>query len=809
MNWLLRRLLGLWVRFKVRPEDAAALLAGRSRPICYVLERHSVTDLAVLQDACLKLKLPRPGRRLAGAAGDLRSFFYLSRARGIWDARPERSPPPHLAQMIAALRADPSADFDLVLAAVYWGRAPQKEGSWLRLLLVEDWVLTTRVRKFMQVLFNGRNTLIEFDAPLSLRELLGEQLGVAVHGRRVARSLRALYAQRRAVRIGPDLSHRRTIVNQVLRTRAVRAAVAQEMRTRHLARHKALQRARGYAREIAANYSHAFVRFMEHALAWLWNRLYDGVVFAHEATLAGVAQGNEIIYVPCHRSHMDYLLLGYAIYAHGYAVPHTAAGVNLNLPVVGRLLRKGGAFFIRRSFAGNALYTVVFMKYLAAIMARGHPVEYFIEGGRSRTGRLLQPKTGMLTMTVRSFLRDPQRPVVFVPVYFGYERLVEGATYVGELSGRAKQKESIRGLLGSLRVLRQRFGQVHVNLGEPIRLSEVLDGADPEWRTRGIDDEERVPWLARAVDELAGRIMRHINAAAAVTPVNLLAVTLLGMPRQALSEPDLVRQLELYRALLRDFPYSDRVTVTQLTGPDIISYGISMRLIAREAQLPGDIVRMSQESAVLATYFRNNVLHLFALPSLVACAFTSNERVSSEDIQRLAWRIYPYVAEELFLRWSEAELPGVIDGVLSCLASHGLIAADALAGVWRRPAPSSPQAMQLSLLAQATIQTIERYYLAVAQLVKAGSGQISQGALEERCQLTAQRIGVLYGLNSPEFFDRSMFGNFIALLRARGVVRVGADGKLEFDAVLLRVAQDAQFVLSEQLRHSILQVTHG
>ena len=139
---------------------------------------------------------------------------------------------------------------------------------------------------------------------------------------------------------------------------------------------------------------------------------------------------------------MDYLLLSYIIYHQGYALPHIAAGINLNIPVVGRLLRKGGAFFIRRSFAGNALYTVVFMKYLAAIMARGHSIEYFIEGGRSRTGRLLHPKTGMLSMTVRSFLRDPVRPVVFVPVYFGYERIVEANTYISELSGAPKKKES-------------------------------------------------------------------------------------------------------------------------------------------------------------------------------------------------------------------------------------------------------------------------------------------------------------------------------------------------------------------------------
>ena len=809
MNWLLRRLLALWVRFRVVPEDAAAKLRGRSHPICYVLERRSVTDLAVLQQACLALKLPRPGRRLGGGTRELRSFFYLTQPRGVFGERLDRRPPPQLAQMIAALRVDPQSDFDLVPAAVYWGRAPQKEGSWLRLLLVEDWALTSRARKFLQVLFNGRNTLIELDEPLSLRRLLGAELGTAQRGRRVARTLRALYARGRATRIGPDLSHRRTIVNRVLRTRAVRAAVAQEMRERQLTRHKALQRARAYAWEIAANYSHAFVRFMEHALGWLWNRLYDGVEFGHGATLAEVAEGNEIVYVPCHRSHMDYLLLGYTIYVHGYAVPHTAAGINLNLPVVGRFLRKGGGFFIRRSFAGNKLYTVVFTKYLAAIMARGHPVEYFIEGGRSRTGRLLQPKTGMLQMTVRGFLADPLRPVVFVPVYFGYERLVEGATFIGELSGRPKEKESILGLLGSWRVLRERFGKVHVNLGEPIALEGLLDRHSRVWRTQRFDDDTRAAWVGAAVDELADRIMRNINSAAAVTPINLLAVTLLAMPHQALPEADLVRQLELYRALLTAFPYSERVTVTALSGAQMIAYGESMRVITREPQAPGDIVSMSVESAVLATYFRNNVLHLFALPSLVACVFVSNPRVSTLVIQRLAWRIYPYIAAELFLRWSEEELPAVVDGVLACLAGHGLIEPDPEAHGWRRPPPASAEAIQLSLLARATIQTIERYYMVVAQLVRAGSGQINQATLEERCQQTARRMTLLYGLDSPEFFDPALFANFIALLRARAVIRAGEGGKLEFDEVLLRVAQDAQFVLSEQLRHSILQIMHG
>jgi glycerol-3-phosphate O-acyltransferase len=711
--------------------------------------------------------------------------------------------------MIAALTADPQMDIELVPVAVYWGRAPQKEGSWFRLLLVEDWALTTRARKFLQVLFNGRNTLIEFDEPISLRVLLGDEAGSAVRGRRVTRALRALYAKQRAARIGPDLSHRRTIVNRVLRTRAVRSVVAQEMREKKITRRQGMLKARQYAEEIAANYSHAFIRFMEASLARLWNRLYDGVVFGHVETLEQTAEGNEVVYVPCHRSHMDYLLLSYAIYVHGYAIPHIAAGINLNLPIVGRFLRKGGAFFIRRSFRGNALYTVVFMKYLAAIMARGHSIEYFIEGGRSRTGRLLQPKTGMLSMTVRSFLRERARPIVFIPVYFGYERIVEGTTYIGELSGKPKEKESVFGLIRTLRRMRERFGQVHVNLGEPIKLEELLDRYDPDWRTRVVDDDTRIPWVGAAVDDLASTIMRHINAAAAVTPINLLAVTLLATPRLALPKTELLRQMDLYRELMRCFSYSDRVTVTSMSAAEMLAYGESMKVVFREPHPLGDIVRMSDESAVLATYYRNNVLHLFAMPSLVACAFVSNATVRTDDIQRLAWRIYPYIAAELFLRWSEQELARVVTDVLICLEQQGLIESNADATEWRRPPPTSEKAMQLSLVAQATIQTIERYYLSIAILVKAGSGQITQVALEERCQLTAQRMAMLYGLNSPEFFDRTMFEHFIDLLRTRGVVRLSSGGKLEFDDVLMRVAADAQFVLSEQIRHSILQVTNS
>jgi len=413
----------------------------------------------------------------------------------------------------------------------------------------------------------------------------------------------------------------------------------------------------------------------------------------------------------------------------------------------------------------------------------------------------------MLSMTVRSFLRDPVRPVVFVPVYFGYERIVEANTYISELSGAPKKKESWLDLVLSLRVLRERFGTVHVNVGEPIRLNEMLDAALPSWKDQRFDDDTRLPAVNALVGDLALRIMREINAAAAVTPINLLATALLSTPRGALPESALLRQLELYLNLLKISPYSPRVTVTDATPAEIVTYGESLKILTRVGHKLGDIVKMSDESAQLIAYYRNNVLHLFALPSLVACAFIGNSMLRTEDIQRLAWRIYPYVASELFLRWREDELARVIDGILAALAAQGVLQPVEHHDAWRRPPSDSPAAMQLSMLAQSTIQTIERYYLAISLLVKAGSGAITQKALEQQCQLAAQRMNMLYGFDSPEFFDRSLFENFIDLLRERGVLKAGEGGNLEFDEVLIRVAADAQLVLSEQIRHSILQVT--
>jgi len=811
-QWSVRKTLSRWMRATIKPDDVADSIAARPRPVCYVLEWESQADLAILSTVCAQQNLPRPERRLLiGGMRTGQAHFELLRRPGMFASRSTPRAPKFLVQLITAAAAQPDFDIDLVPVVIFWGRAPHKEESWWRELIAEDWVLVGRFRRFLNVVFNGRNTLVYFGEPLSLRGFVQDPISEPRRVRRALRALRSVLRAQRASTIGPDLSHRRTMVQQILNTQAVRQAVRGEIKAKNLQRRAALKVARKYALEIAANYSQNFISFMAAVLGRVWNWLYDGVEIEHAEKLSEVGDGVEVIYVPCHRSHMDYILLSYVIYTKGFAVPHVAAGINLNMPLIGRFMRKCGAFFLRRSFKGDALYPAVFTKYLGFMMARGHPLEYFIEGGRSRTGRLLSPRTGMLSMTVRSYLRHPKRPVFFMPVYFGYERIVEGRTYIGELSGKPKRKESVFALLKSIvSVLRSRFGTVHVNFGEPIALDELLAKHNPEWPggdPRG--GQPRAGWVSEAIGDLAVRINTEINAAAAVTSINLVAMAMLATPRQALPESELARQIELYQRLLREAPYSPLVTVTQDSSEQMIRYAESLKLLERQKHALGDIMRMSEENAVLATYYRNNILHLFAMPSLLACGFVNNARMRSADIQRLVWRVYPYIAAELFLIWDEASIAAVTDSMLDTFHRLHLLECNDDRSEWQRPAPTSPEAMRLSLLAQSTIQTIERYYLAIALLLQAGSGIITQAALEERCHLMAQRISVLYGLNSPEFFDKSLFRNFFDLLRRRNVIQISEYDNLEFGEPLLGVAADAQLVLSEQIRHSILQVTLG
>jgi len=809
--WLLRNILGLWVRVKVLPEDVNGMLGENQVPICFVLERYSLADLLVLDRVCLQMGLSRPldALKIRGV-DERRRVFYVRRNTGLFRGRAASHPADRLKRLVTAVTEDAALDVRVLPVSVFWGRSPDREQGVFRTLFSEGWAATGPVRKFFVVLLHGRNTMLQFARPIQLRQVVAEDIGEARSVRKVARVLRVHFRLQRVATIGPDLSHRRILVNKLLKSRKVRRAIDREMQSARLTRQKATSRARKYANEVAANYSYPVIRVAENILTWLWQKLYDGIEVNHFEGVREMAPGNEIIYVPCHRSHVDYLLLSYVLYHRGLVVPHIAAGINLNLPVLGSFLRGGGAFFLRRSFRGNQLYSAVFQQYLAMNLAKGVSIEYFIEGGRSRTGRLLPSRPGMLGMTLASFMNHRRRPLIFVPVYFGYERVLESGTYIAELSGRPKKKESILDLFRFLPTLRKKFGHVFVNFGEPLDLAQFLDARLPDWRDRDPGEDARPRWLVPVVEALGEEIQRRVNCAAAVGPVNLMTLVLLATPKQAMLEGQLVSQLELYAALLKDLQYSQRVTVSGMSGQEIVAYCEKLGIVQRRANKLGDIITMTEEQAVIGTYFRNNVLHLMSLPSLLACCFVNSERLSPELLLRVTKVVYPYMRAELFMRWSDEELAAQVNHALEVMGRHGLVQRGRYKDRYKRAGGAGGAPTELGLLASLTEQTVERFYVVIALLLRHGSGQVAEKALEEESQLMAERLSALFVLDSPEFFDRSLFRNFIRLMKEQGVISTGSDGKLVFDeAALGRVDEDAELLLSDDIRHAVRQVTQS
>lgn len=808
LYWLAGKIFATWARPTVVPDQPSDLFPDSNVPICYVLEDGGLADSLALERLCRLHGLISPTEPLSFAGvRERRRIVVLRRKQGVLFSRRRKGGSTRLKRFIDASIEAGGQELLLVPVAIYWGRSPDKEGSWLKLLFSENWEVAGSTRKLFVTIFQGRNTLLRFSHPLSLSAITKDRPDSEIAYRKISRILRVHFRQRRIATVGPDLSHRRTLANAVVANPAVQRAIANEIGDNAAARADKVQEAYDYTREIAAHISYSTVRVVERLLGWVWNRIYDGIELNHVDRLHELATDKEIVYVPCHRSHFDYLLLSYIVYHQGLSLPHVAAGINLNIPVVGGILRRGGAFFLRRSFKGNRLYAAVFSAYVHEILVRGHSIEYFVEGGRSRTGRLLSPKAGMLAMTVNSYLHDPRRPIVFMPVYFGYEKLIEGDSFISELGGAAKRKESLMGLVRSIRSLRERFGKVYVNVGQPIYIEQLLDQTKPDWREVAREADDRPPWTNEVINDLGERIMAGINAAAAVTPISLLGMVLLATPKQTMGVLELHRQLRLCIGLLRRFEYSDSVTVPDWSPEKIVRHGVDLGVIVITAHPLGDVVHMSQHDAVLMTYFRNNILHLFSIPASIACCFIQGRQLEHSELQRLVRLIYPFMKKELCLQWDAATIDDVSTEAIESLLDMGILARGRSKKILVRPPAGSAKAYQLLMLGQSMVPMLQRFYLVIAQLVKNGSGTLSRTALEQLCQQSAERLSMIYGLHSPDFFDRALFHDFITELRELEVLRRNDDGNLEFDDDITRIGEDARLVLGEEIRHSILSLT--
>ena len=808
LTTLLRKILFLWVRTEIKGTEQDELQLDPNKPICYVLQYSSLSARLVLENACINSELPSAHAKLSLKNKALnRSFFFLYERKGRWlKTRQTPTVTEDLKQMVYDISEDEDLDIQIVPVSLFWGRSPEKEKSWLKLLLTEGWSVPGTLKQFLIILLHGRRTYVQFNQAISLQQIFEDSDKDASRGaRKAARILRVHFRRVRQTVLGPNLSHRHNLVQTMINSPEIKASIDAHAKKENMSTEKAERLALKYGDEIASNLQISTIIFLEKILSKLWNKIYNGIITHNLDVVRETTKDHAVVYTPCHRSHIDYLLLSSLLFSEGIMVPHIAAGINLNLPIVGPILRRGGAFFMRRSFKDNPLYSAIFSEYIHTIFKKGYSVEYFIEGGRSRTGRTLQPRAGMIAMTLNSYLRDQQKPIAFVPVFFGYEKVLEGSSYQGELRGKEKKKESVFGLFKSLKNLRRSFGKVSVNFGDPVFLKDYLDAHQPQWKQDAGIQDKKPAWFPSVVDQLSIEIATRINASAAINPINMASLVLLSTDRHAMDANVLASLMSSFSSMLKSIPYSETMTFAEGDGNDWINYAESMHLVDRLKHPMGDIINLTDRNAVSLTYNRNTILHFFAVPSLIACLLHNNINMDKKKVHAIFRDIYPYVRSELFLQWDSDEIDEIFEGWLAVLIENKLLHQEGDSIV--RPAIGSDQFVQLSILSRFIIQTLERYYISVAILIQKGSGKIDASELEKESTQMAERMSILFGLNAPEFFDKALFRNFINKLQAKNVVTSNADEKLEYGEQIERVSDDARFVLNSELRQAITQVT--
>ncbi|MDC7870447.1 glycerol-3-phosphate 1-O-acyltransferase [Pantoea ananatis] len=766
---LLNLPLSFLVKSKAIPADPVSEHGlDPTRPIMYVLPYDSKADLLTLRAQCIRHDLPDPLSPLEIDGALLpRHVFIHDGPRVFPYFVPSVESVKIFHEYLDLHRSNPELDIQMLPVSVMFGRAPGREVQGednpphLRLL--------NGVQKFFAVLWHGRDSFVRFSPTVSLRRMATEHGTDKSIAQKLARVARIHFARQRLAAVGPRLPARQDLFNRLLQSKAIEKAVEDEARSKKISHEKAQQNAIEMMEEIAANFSYEAIRVTDRVMGWLWSRLYQGINVNGGERVRQLAQdGHEIVYVPCHRSHMDYLLLSYVLYHQGLVPPHIAAGINLNFWPAGPIFRRLGAFFIRRTFKGNKLYSTVFREYLGELFTRGYSVEYFVEGGRSRTGRLLDPKTGTLSMTLQAMLRGGTRPITLVPIYIGYEHVMEVGTYAKELRGAVKEKEGFMQMVRGLRKLRN-LGQGYVNFGEPLPLINYLNKRVPEWRD-SIDpiEAQRPGWLTPTANDIAATIMVRINEAGAANAMNLCVTALLASRQRSLTREQLIEQLECYTQLLRNVPYSPDATLPDMSAEALLDHALSMNKFESEKDSIGDIIILPREQAVLMTYYRNNIHHMLVMPALIAAIVQQHRNLSETELLRQVSLIYPMLKSELFLRWSNDQLPQLLTDLCQELTRQGLITIEA--GLLSF---NTARYRTLQLLAAGVRETLQRY--AITFSILSAKPTINRGTLEKESRTLAQRLSVLHGINAPEFFDKAVFSSLVLTLRDEGYISDSGD----------------------------------
>jgi glycerol-3-phosphate O-acyltransferase len=341
---------------------------------------------------------------------------------------------------------------------------------------------------------------------------------------------------------GPEKLSRTEIKERVLQDARVQRSVREMASKEGETEEKTKKLAESYVDEIAANQQLQIHHFLYYVLRALFAKVFDGVDIETSdfSKLKKANAESSLIYVSCHKSHFDYLLVGYFSFINQMAIPYMAAGKNLSFWPIGVILRRGGAFFIRRTFRGLGLYTYVFTAYLKVLVREKVNINFYIEGARSRTGKLTPPRMGMLAFLLQTIEEGAVPDLTFVPTYMGYDRVPEEKSYLKELAGKEKEKESFWQFLQARAVLKKRFGKVYLRFRDPVSFIEFCSLAGHQVQPGSSFLKEN----RKLLQDFAYYLMYGIVRAGVVSHIDLTAAGLICRGSERITRDELIEAVQ-------------------------------------------------------------------------------------------------------------------------------------------------------------------------------------------------------------------------------------------------------------------------
>ncbi len=669
------------------------------------------------------------------------------------------------------VRATGTADRPVYVVplALFWRKGPRNERRFLNL----GYGARTRpsdLAKVTSFLTNYRGLYVKTGEPIELHRFVEKRRseGVATLARKVRRSIMIFLYREEKVVVGPPVRSLQRVQEEVLTRPEVQRAIAARAQEKGISTDRAMAQAEKMLGEIAARMSSGALSILNVVVTTIFNRMFAGIQVTGLEKVTEYARNHPIVLMPSHRSYFDFLILSWLFYHRRLVPPHIGARENMAFGPFGFIFRRAGAFFLRKSF-DDPLYKEIFRAYLGYLVSEGFTQEFFIEGGRSRTGKMLAPRFGMIAWNAEAFLRTKRRDLFFVPISITYERLVEEGSMIEEQEGGEKKEESVLGLVRARKFLKRRFGTVWVNFGEPLSLAETMGD-----RRESLVDFDHSPQAAeglRDVVETVGfRVVERINWATAANATSVSACALLGAGRRGHLRAELVTRMQQVVELLQ---LQDVKLTDALTGPDDLEEAIEFLLkadLVKHADDPrGDVLYFEESHRRALELYRNAIVHYLAAPSFLARRLLPGATLAELREDLASWLDLFYA--EYFVPRGEV-MAAHLEAFLDHFERTGRLTREG-----DRYVPVDKSRDYFEFLAEQTRGMLEAYtagFGAAATIEE----PIGRKALVKAAEAQFERGQLLGELDRREASNPVTFGNAFTLLLDRGVLeRPPAEGR--------------------------------